>query len=289
MSSPFFSFYGRDFLAATAGWTAAERGHYLTLLIVQWEQGSVPGDLERLELVSPGISKAWAVLEDKFPAGADGRRQNLRLEHERARAAERSEKASRSAARRWKDGQDGQDAGNAAMPTHMRSHMPTHMPTQCEGICSDDASITKTNAITISKEDIAHAAHASGPTGRKRRSNPPADGISWTSSGGWQGITDEHRQAWRAAYPAADVTVELAKAHEWLVTHPAKAKKSRWRAFIAGWLTRCQDRGGTHREPGRQAAPPPPRAWRDQYRPAPYRSPKALAGITPATQEVPNE
>lgn len=283
MSLPFFNLYGRDFLAATAGWTAAERGHYLMLLIVQWEQGSIPGDLERLELVSPGISQAWAVLEDKFPAGPDGRRQNVRLEYERARAAERSEKASRSASRRWKDGQDGKpDDANA-----MRTHMPTHMPTQCEGICSGDAAITITN--TSNTEDIAHAAHASGPTGRKRRSNPPADGISWTSSGGWQGITDEHRQAWRAAYPAADLTVELAKAHEWLVTHPAKAKKSRWRAFIAGWLTRCQDRGGTHREPGRPAAPPPPRAWRDQYRPAPYRSPKALAGITPVTQEVPNE
>ena len=27
--------FGRDFLAATAGWTAEERGHYITLLIVQ--------------------------------------------------------------------------------------------------------------------------------------------------------------------------------------------------------------------------------------------------------------
>ena len=150
MSAPFFSFYGRDFLAATAGWTAAERGHYLTLLIVQWEQGSIPGDLERLELVSPGISQAWAVLEDKFPAGPAGRRQNVRLEHERARATERSEKASRSASRRWKDGQDDKPGDANAMPTHMRSHMPTHMPTQCEGICSDDASIT----ITITNTKV---------------------------------------------------------------------------------------------------------------------------------------
>ena len=45
--------FGRDFLTATAGWTASERGHYITLLIVQWEQGCVPAGLDRLELVSP--------------------------------------------------------------------------------------------------------------------------------------------------------------------------------------------------------------------------------------------
>jgi hypothetical protein len=83
--------------------------------------------------------------------------------------------------------------------------------------------------------------------------------------------------------------VELAKASEWLASHPKKAKKSNWRAFITGWLTRCQDRGGTHREPARGGppAPPPPKVWRDQYRPVPYRSPKQLAGITPVIQKVP--
>ena len=52
--TPWFPFFGRDFLAATTGWTAEERGHYLTLLIVQWEQGSLPDDSKRLELISPG-------------------------------------------------------------------------------------------------------------------------------------------------------------------------------------------------------------------------------------------
>ena len=53
--TPWFPFFGRDFLAATTGWTAEERGHYLTLLIVQWEQGSLPDDSKRLELISPGL------------------------------------------------------------------------------------------------------------------------------------------------------------------------------------------------------------------------------------------
>jgi hypothetical protein len=31
---------------------------------------------------------------------------------------------------------------------------------------------------------------------------------------------------------------------EWLKSNPAKAHKSRWRAFVTKWLTRSQDRGG---------------------------------------------
>lgn len=80
--------FGRDFLTATAGWTAEERGHYITLLIVQWEQGAIPGSIDRLELVSPGIAATWPVLEPKFPTGKDGMRRNARMEQHRAKCQE---------------------------------------------------------------------------------------------------------------------------------------------------------------------------------------------------------
>jgi hypothetical protein len=51
--SSWFPFFGRDFLAATLGWSAEERGHYVTLLIAQWEQDGLPADPKRLELISP--------------------------------------------------------------------------------------------------------------------------------------------------------------------------------------------------------------------------------------------
>ncbi len=93
------------------------------------------------------------------------------------------------------------------------------------------------------------------PPRRRPSAGTAAAGIVWTPAGGWQGITDADREAWRVAYPAADLRVELGKAHEWLLSHPAKAKRSNWRRFLTGWLTRCQDRGGTHRDaPGRPAA-----------------------------------
>ena len=95
--SSWFPFFGRDFLTATTGWTAEERGHYITLLIVQWEQKALTDDLKRLELVSPGITSCWAVVSEKFPVCGDGRRRNTRLEHERSKSHERSERARQSA------------------------------------------------------------------------------------------------------------------------------------------------------------------------------------------------
>jgi hypothetical protein len=119
----------------------------------------------------------------------------------------------------------------------------------------------------------------SDPPKRRKRSQPP-DAVSWTADAGWAGITDADRQEWRLAYPACDLAAELAKATSWLRANPAKAHKSNWRRFLVSWLTRSQDRGGTHREPGRRPdEKPPPTAWRDEYRPAPYRSPKEVAAL----------
>jgi len=68
--------YVRDFLTSTFGWSAEERGHYLTLLMVQWDRGTLPAGLEDLERLSPGVGTCWAALECKFPVCDDGARRN---------------------------------------------------------------------------------------------------------------------------------------------------------------------------------------------------------------------
>jgi hypothetical protein len=80
-----------------------------------------------------------------------------------------------------------------------------------------------------------------------RTRSKPADPIRWDAVAGWQGITDADHAEWSRAYPAADIPVEIAKAHQWLKVNPKKAQKSNWRKFLVGWLTRCQDKGGTNR------------------------------------------
>lgn len=101
----FLPLYPRDFLASTLGWTASERGHYLTLLMVQWDRGSLPADLPSLERLSPGVGESWGLLDGKFPIGEDGQRRNRRLEEHRAKAeavAEKRAKAGRAGANgRW--------------------------------------------------------------------------------------------------------------------------------------------------------------------------------------------
>ncbi|NBW23348.1 MAG: hypothetical protein EBR82_86935 [Caulobacteraceae bacterium] len=118
------------------------------------------------------------------------------------------------------------------------------------------------------------------PSTPKRRCSKPDDPIRWTSEKGWEGITDADHAEWSQAYPAADLPVELAKANQWLKANPKKARKSNWRRWLTTvWLSKCQDRGGTHREAARPAAPPPPKSWLGEYRPSNYRTPKESAAL----------
>ena len=95
-------------------------------------------------------------------------------------------------------------------------------------------------------------------TPQRRRCSKPADPLRWSAESGWEGITDADHAEWSQAYPAADLPVELQKAHLWLVGNPKKARKSNWRKWVTTvWLSKCQDRGGTHREAARPAAQPP--------------------------------
>jgi hypothetical protein len=52
---------------------------------------------------------------------------------------------------------------------------------------------------------------------------------------------------WFELYPAVDVIQELRKMKDWCNSNPQKRKtKGGVRRFISGWLSKAQDRGGTH-------------------------------------------
>lgn len=141
-----FAFFGRDFLASTLGWSAEERGHYLTLLVAQWENDGLPNDLKRLELISPGVGKCWKLIEAKFPVGKGGRRRNVRLEHERHLAHERSERARQSASARWSK-TEGAQTTNRDIPAENDTSVCDRTCDRicdgiCEGTCSSDASMS---------------------------------------------------------------------------------------------------------------------------------------------------
>ena len=256
----FLPLFGRDFIAATIGWTAEERGHYVVLLITQWEQGCISADPARLELASPGLGKCWELLGDKFPICADGVRRNQRLEEHREKAtslaAVRKSKAEAAARARW----DASEDAPSNAPSNATS-ISQAMPQQCPPSPSPSPSPSSNSSLC---SEVA----TSVPPKRRTRTQPTAS-VSWSADAGWQGITDEDRQEWRTAYPACDLTAELAKAASWLKGNPAKAHRSNWRRFLVAWLTRSQDRGGSNRTPNARASEQTPtKAWgeRPAYR-----------------------
>jgi len=124
-------------------------------------------------------------------------------------------------------------------------------------------------------------------TPQRRRCSKPADPLRWSAESGWEGITDADRAEWSQAYPAADLPVELAKATQWLKANPKKARKSNWRKWVTTvWLSKCQDRGGTHREAARRPEDLDRKAHLERkasefagMKPAPYRRPREVVAL----------
>ncbi len=141
--------YVRDFLTSTFGWTAEERGHYLTLLMLAWDRGGLPAELEQIERLSPGVTSAWPLLADKFPVDTDGMRRNQRLEKHRTRCVGLKEKrvnaAKRAAAARAASASAG---ANAEQSLSNRGALLIH-PTST-------STSTSTPTSTSSKEEEIH-------------------------------------------------------------------------------------------------------------------------------------
>jgi len=108
--APAFQFYADDFLAGTMTMTNEERGAYISLLCLQWSKGSVTElDIQRICIGMP--THCQGICQSKFQLGDDGHYRNSRLEVERSKQRERSEKQRDIANLRWN-----KDA--KAMPTH---------------------------------------------------------------------------------------------------------------------------------------------------------------------------
>ncbi len=141
--APWMPFWGTDFMAATLGWSASERGAYMILLWASWEGDGLPAEPERLFRLDPDIRQAWHLLEDKFPVVADGKRRNARQERERNEMRElgkrNADKARKAASARW-------DASSNA--TRNARAMPERCQTQTQ---AQSQSLSETEALeTIS-------------------------------------------------------------------------------------------------------------------------------------------
>jgi len=187
MATPQFDFFPRDFLASTIGWPASARGHYITLLSVQWEQGGLPADLRRLEAMSPGVSDDWSDLEVKFPVCEDGKRRNPRLEKERAYREGKAEAGRAGARAKW--GSDGKPDGKRhgkTMAEPMANGMANGMANRCPPSPSPAPS-----PVPVRKE-LTHTPREAESGGDEFRSP------------GWASVAfDEFVKSWNATKRAA--------------------------------------------------------------------------------------
>lgn len=273
--------YVRDFLTSTIGWTAEERGHYLTLLMIQWDRGSLPAEANDLERLSPGVCQCWSTLAGKFPVCEDGTRRNAKLEEHRCRCVEIREKRSQAA----KSAASGRWSGDAS---RIANAQQTHSKRIANGCHPTSTSTSTSNATSPDGEGSQQAAPvvATSDPPRRRKRSQPKDAIGWAVESGWQGITEEDRKTWGTAYPACTLDIELVRATEWLKANPTKARKSNWRRFLVSWLTRSQDRGGTNRSAGKTPEQVANRERLDrkarefaELQIAPYRRPKEVAAL----------
>ena len=252
--SSWFAFFGRDFLTATGGWTAEERGHYITLLAIQWEQEGLPDDPVRLELISPGVGRCWELVSQKFPKWKDGKRRNIRLEHERSKSHERSERARQSASTRWASS----DVSGGALA---EPDKPPDMPEQCERICPSIASADAPMSMSM-KGTSSSASSCAAEQGWPRRRQ------AWNAGTG---------SKWRSSRPSATVLAALGDA-EWIgvalqaISHLPKCRYFKDPVTLnqfckPGFVDEVL--GGKWDNPKRQAgraadfadAAPPPKEW----------------------------
>ena len=107
--------------------TNEERGAYISLLCLQWSKGFVTElDIQRICLGMP--THSHGICQSKFQLGDDGHYRNQRLEVERSKQKERSQKQTDIANLRWK-----KDAN--AMPTHYQEDAKAYAESVPE-VCS---------------------------------------------------------------------------------------------------------------------------------------------------------
>lgn len=142
--TPAFPLYASEFLGDTDEMTNEEVGMYIRLLCVQWVNGSIPGNPDRLPYCEFNnlaytdpcrMPIVWGVINDKFEIGENGRLRNPGLESTRQKKVEYLEKQQKNGARgakkRW---------GVTGVPVNSKKVLSRKIdiPTQAQNSCPSD-------------------------------------------------------------------------------------------------------------------------------------------------------
>jgi len=105
MKAPAFQLYAGDFLVDTIDWSLEEIGLYTRLLCVEWANGPLPSQPQKLAQIA-GITPRklaiiWPKIARKFVINSDEKYINLRLEETREKQDKYSESRKKGAAAKW--------------------------------------------------------------------------------------------------------------------------------------------------------------------------------------------
>ncbi|MEE8658870.1 hypothetical protein CGLAMM_07340 [Acetobacteraceae bacterium EV16G] len=104
---PWFAFYPRDFRDGTTRLTLAQIGALISLLSEEWINGPLPDNADILARLlgmdrKSFLREIWPGLRGHFVADAEGNLVNRRLENEREKSADKSQKRREAAGKRWR-------------------------------------------------------------------------------------------------------------------------------------------------------------------------------------------
>lgn len=239
--SPWVKFYASDWIGGTSGLTAAERGVYITIVALIYENdGPVKMDEARMArqcgITKASFRKAVSALIDvgKLIETDDGL-MNDRCEKELSERANRAQKASVAASQKW-------SAKKQKNEKKQRQKTANASAKQC-----------LEDAYTRSQKPEDIEANASCPEPEK--SAPVACRLPLVSGEEFD-VLESDVSEWCEAFPAVDVRQQLRAMRAWLNANPNKRKTSRGiKRFIVSWLDREQNR--SRAATPRQGQPPP--------------------------------
>lgn len=207
--------------------TMEERGVYVTALSMCWIEDGLD--------IGSRVVQGWF---NQYPAVArcfiekDGKFRNPRLDEERRKQVLWHDKSSKGGKKSAEIKRLSKGGSRVVQPSvNQRSTLPSSLSPL-------PSSKREEHSRECSSE---RKGNDSEPNASERKRTPSMNRNTWE----WENISPSDISAWKEAYPACDISLELARMREWIKSNPAKGHKSNWRAFITRWLTRSQDRGGS--------------------------------------------
>ena len=251
---PWMPLYGNDFFMdeKVLVMSDAQKVTYMLLLWIQWREGSLPNDIDRLARLAQREprrfkTRIWPALVSCFPCmnGDTSRLQNRRLERERAAKialhCTYSERATKAAKTRWSEAKG--DA--SSIPQAFLKQCLTMLPPRASGSESESESDNESSLRSDSCPELSLEPTASGP-------DESVIVIPLIPKDGEFGVTQAMIAEWAANYPGVDVKRELLRCRAWSQANPQNRKTRRGiMRHVNSWLSRAQDQGPPTMQRGR--------------------------------------